>query len=74
MKIAPNALNTQDRVATWDEIREATMASPDRVMEFMYTAGTHCEVDSEMGGTVRYRADEFEFFAYLSEMHENEIN
>jgi hypothetical protein len=50
------------------------MASPDRVMEFMYTAGTHCEVDSEMGGTVRYRADEFEFFAYLSEMNESEIN
>jgi hypothetical protein len=74
MKIAPSVLDTQDRIATWDEVRQATMASPDRVMEFMYTAGSHCEVDSESGDTVRYRADEFEFFAYLSEMNDNEIN
>lgn len=74
MKIAPSILETQDRIATWDEVRQATMASPERLVEFLYTAGTHCEVDSEMGDTVRYRADEFEFFAYLSEMSENEIN
>jgi hypothetical protein len=74
MKPAAMNLNTQDRIATWDEVRQATMATPDRVMEFMYTGGTHCEVDSEMGGRVRYRAEEFEFFAYLSEMSEFDVN
>ena len=30
--------------------------------------GHHCEVDSDLGGVIRYPAEEFEFFAYLSEM------
>ena len=60
-------LIAQDRPATWEEIRRATSFTPDRVLEQCYTGGTHCEIDSELGGIIRYRAEEFEFFAYLSE-------
>jgi hypothetical protein len=64
----------QDRVATWEEIRRATVATPDRIMELFYTSGTHCEVDSESGGRVRFPAEEFEFFAYLSEAQSSDAN
>jgi hypothetical protein len=65
---------SQDRLATWEEIQRATSSSPDRVLELCYTQGTHCEIDSELGGTIRYPAEEFEFFAYLSEMHSSAVN
>jgi len=67
MKPDPVIASTQDRPATWEEIRRATSSTPDRVLELCYTMGTFCEIDSEMGGAVQYAADEFEFFAYLSE-------
>jgi hypothetical protein len=60
----------QDRLATWDEVRRATSSNPDRVLELCYTQGNYCEVDSDLGGVIRYPAEEFEFFAYLSEMDE----
>jgi hypothetical protein len=65
---------TQDRPATWEEIRCATSSTPDRVLELCYTEGTHCEIDSELGGIIRYPAEEFEFFAYLSETQGTPVN
>jgi hypothetical protein len=57
----------QDRLATWEEIRHATSATPDSVLEFCHANGVYCEVDSDQGGVVRYPSEEFEFFALLSE-------
>ncbi len=74
MKPEPAILAAQDRLATWEEIRRATSSTPDRVLELCYTEGTHCEIDSELGVTIRYPAEEFEFFAYLSEMQGSAVN
>jgi len=74
MKRETAILTTQDRLATWEEVQRATSRTPDRVLELCYTKGTHCEIDSELGGTVRYPAEEFEFFAFLSDMHGSPVN
>jgi hypothetical protein len=74
MKPDPTILTAQDRPATWEEVQRATSSTPDRVLELLYTKGSHCEIDSESGGTIRYPAEEFEFFAYLSEMHGSAVN
>ena len=34
--------------------------------------GNYCEMDSDLGGIIRYPAEEFEFFAYLSEMDDSD--
>jgi hypothetical protein len=70
----PAILTAQDRVATWEEVRCATSSWPDRVLELCYTKGTHCEIPSELGGTIRYSAEEFEFFACLSDMEGSAVN
>jgi hypothetical protein len=64
----------QDRPATWEEIRRATSYTPDRIVELCYTQGSYCDVDSDLGGVIRYPAEEFEFFAYLSEMDDTVSN
>lgn len=64
----------QDRLATWDEVRRATSSTPDRWLDLCHTSGTYCEVDSDLGGVIRYPAEEFEFFAYLSEMDDSSAN
>jgi hypothetical protein len=74
MKPDQAMFTTQDRLATWEEVRRATSSTPDRVLELCYTKGTHCEIDSELGGTIRYPAEEFEFFAYLSDMQTSAVN
>ena len=74
MKPKPVIRTTHDRVATWEEIRRATSYTPDRVLELCYTQGPHCEFGSELGGIIRYSAEEFEFFAYLSEMEGSPVN
>jgi hypothetical protein len=74
MKPDPAIVTAQDRPATWEEVRRATSYTPDRVLELCYTKGTHCEIDSESGGTIRYPSEEFEFFAYLSDMHDSAVN
>jgi len=74
MKPDSAIFTTQDLLATWEEIRRATSSTPDRVLELCYTKGTHCEIDSELGGTIRYPAEEFEFFAYLSDMQSSAVN
>jgi hypothetical protein len=74
MKPEPMIVTAQDRPATWEEIRRATSSNPDRALEFCYTQGKFCEVDSDLGGVIRYPAEEFEFFAYLSEMDDKFAN
>ncbi len=72
----PETMNatTHDRLATLDEVRLATNSTQDRVLEFCHTQGNYCQMDSDLGGIIRYPAEEFEFFAYLSEMDESIAN
>jgi hypothetical protein len=67
MKPEPAIVAAQDRVATWEEVRRAMSSTPGGVVELCYTTGMYCEIDSDLGGVVRYPAEEIEFFAYLSE-------
>lgn len=62
-----NATN-QDRLATIEEIRRATSATEDHLLEMYNDNGVYCEVDSDLGGVIRYPAEEFEFYAFLSEI------
>jgi hypothetical protein len=61
----------QDRLATGEEIRCATTTTQDRVLQLCHAQGNYCQMDSDLGGIIRYPAEEFEFFAYLSEMDES---
>ena len=63
--------STQDRLATYDEIRRASTSFQERLLELCQTQGNYCQMDSDIGGIVRYPTEEFEFFAYLSEMDES---
>ena len=74
MKLGPMKVVTQDRLATWEEVRRATSASPDRLLEAWRNQGNYCEMSSDLGGITRYPTDEFEFFAYLSEVDEGSTN
>jgi hypothetical protein len=74
MKTEAMKATTQDRLATWEEIRRATSCTPDRLLEICQANGNYCEVGSDLGGVIRYPAEEFEFFAYLSEMDETPAN
>lgn len=67
MKLEPIPPTTQDRVSTWDEIRDAMTGTPDQVLEHCYVDQAYCEIPSDRGGKVRYAAEEFEFYACLSE-------
>jgi len=64
----------QDRLATWEEISRANVATPDQIMRQFYKDGTYFEADSEWGSKIRYPAEEFEFFSYLSEVKIAGIN
>jgi hypothetical protein len=72
----PETMNTttQDRLATFEEVRRATSSTQDRMLELCHAQGNYCEMDSDLGGIIRYPAEEFEFFAYLSEMDESIAN
>lgn len=70
MKTETMELTIQDRLATYDEVRLANTSTEDRVLELCRTEGNYCEMDSDFGGVIRYPAEEFEFFAYLSDMDE----
>ena len=74
MKAEPMEATTQDRLATWEEIQNATSSTPARVLELCYTKGSYCDVNSDLGGVIRYPAEEFEFFAFLSEMDDTSAN
>ncbi len=64
----------QDRVATYEEVRHATSSTQDRVVELCNVQGNYCEMNSDNAGIIRYPAEEFEFFAYLSDMDESLVN
>jgi phage pi2 protein 07 len=68
------ALTAQDRMATGEEVRRATSSSEDRVVNLFSVQGNYCETNSDNGGIVRYPAEEFEFFAYLSDPDETLVN
>ena len=68
------AVMPQDRFSTGDEIRRAGATAEDRVLELCRIEGNYCEMDSDLGGVIRYPAEEFEFFAHLSEMSESLAN
>ena len=74
MKPETMKATTHDRLATGEEIRRATSSTHDRVLELCHTQGNYCQMDSDLGGIIRYPAEEFEFFAYLSEMDESPAN
>jgi hypothetical protein len=74
MKPDPPLVTAQDRLATWDEIRRVTSTTLDRILEHCYTQGAFCEIESELGGRIRYPADEIEFFVYLSESKDVNAN
>lgn len=69
----PETMNptTQDRMSTGEEVRRATTSNRDRLLELCHTQGNYCQMGSDLGGIIRYPTDEFEFFAYLSEMDES---
>lgn len=67
-------ITPQDRFSTGDEIRCAGASAEDRVLELCRVEGNYCEMDSDLGGVIRYPAEEFEFFAHLSEMSESLAN
>ena len=71
MKTETMNTTTQDRLATCEEVRRATSSTQDRVLELCNIQGNYCQMDSDLGGIIRYPAEEFEFFAYLSEMDES---
>ncbi len=62
---------SQDRLATYEEIRCASNSSQERVLELCQAQGNYCQMDSDLGGIIRYPAEEFEFFAFLSDMDES---
>jgi hypothetical protein len=74
MKPEPAPATAQDRLATWEEIRHATSKTPDQVLEQCYTNQTYCEIESDLGGKIQYAAEEFEFYAYLSELDRVNVN
>jgi hypothetical protein len=74
MKPETMKTTTQDRLATYEEVRRATSSTQDRVLELCQIQGDYCQMDSDLGGIIRYPAEEFEFFAYLSEMDESIAN
>lgn len=74
MKSDTMMATNHDRLATCEEVRLATSPTPDRLLELCYTHGNYCQMDSDLGGIIRYPAEEFEFFAYLSEMDESVAN
>ena len=74
MKTDTTKIMTQDRVATCEEVRRASSSSQDRVLDLCQSPGDYCQMDSDLGGIIRYPAEEFEFFALLSDMDESAAN
>jgi len=67
-------VTNEDRFSTYEEVRCATMSSRERLLELCHAEGNFCQMDSDTGGIIRYPSEEFEFFAYLSEMDEGAPN
>ena len=58
MKPETMKITTHDRLATCEEVRHATTTTQDRVLEFCHTQGNYCEMGSDLGGIIRYPAEE----------------
>jgi len=67
-------LMTQDRLSTFEEVRRATSSTEERVLDFCQVQGDYCQMDSDLGGIIRYPTEELEFFASLSELDESAAN
>ena len=65
---------TQDRLATREEVQRAISFSNERLLELCQRQGNYCHTDSDLGGVISYPADELEFFSYLSDADEGVIN
>ncbi|HWX38299.1 MAG TPA: hypothetical protein VNY09_03600 [Candidatus Sulfotelmatobacter sp.] len=74
MKPETLEITTEDRLATGDEVRRAVSFSNERLLELCRRQGNYCHTDSDLGGIVRYPAEELEFFSYLSEADDSVIN
>jgi hypothetical protein len=74
MKTETMKTMTQDRLATCEEIRNASSSTQDRLFELSHIHGNYCQMDSDLGGIIRYPAEEFELFAFLSETDESAAN
>ena len=67
-------VTTDDRLATLEEVRLATSTSAEAVYDLRHTQGNYCEVSFDLGGIIRYPAEELEFFSLLSESDEGVAN
>lgn len=74
MKAEMMDITAQDRPATSDEVRRAMSSTEGSLIELCHPHGNYCEMDSDLGGVIRYSAEEFEFFAYLTDMDEGAAN
>lgn len=74
MKPESMKVTTHDRLATLEEVRRATSTTAEAVYDLCHTQGNYCEVSSDLGGIIRYSADELEFFSLLSEGDEGVAN
>jgi hypothetical protein len=74
MKPDTMEITAQDRLATYEEVRHATSSTEDCVLRFCHRQGDYCQMDSDIGGIIRYPAEEFEFFAFLDEIDESVAN
>jgi hypothetical protein len=74
MKPEPLEIDTQDRLATREEIRRAISFNSEDLLELCRRQGNYCQIDSDFGGVIRYPAEELEFFSYLSEADDSVTN
>ena len=74
MKSEAMKVTTHDRLATLEEVRRATSTSAEALYDLSHMQGNYCEVSSDLGGIIRYPAEEFEFFSLLSESDEGVVN
>jgi hypothetical protein len=74
MKPEPLEIDTQDRLATREEIRRAISFTSEDLLELCHRQGNYCQIDSDFGGVIRYPAEELEFFSYLSEADDSVTN
>jgi hypothetical protein len=74
MKTESTIVIAQDRPSTFEEVRRATSGTRDGMLDLCRPQGNYCQMDSDLGGIIRYSAEEFEFFTCLSEMDESVPN
>ncbi len=66
--------SSEDRLATVEEVRHAASTTADGLLDLCRFHGNYCEVNSDLGGIIRYSTEEFEFFASLSETDDGVAN